>query len=500
MIMKFKQSWIARIAVLLAFAAVALSACQLLVPADEPIAPERTVAPGVPLADATATELMYQLSEDDEGEIEAALRQVRASRDERFVPVLIELLRAAQIGLVPRVDASIDTLEALSGQNFGDRWDLWVEWYGGTDLVPPPGFTSWKGRMLSFIDPGFGEFLRDELPSDIRTEEIQWGGVRVDGIPALDHARMLAPEEADYIVDSEPIFGIEINGDARAYPLRILDWHEMANDTVGGVPVSLAYCTLCGAAIAYDGRASDGVTYDFGSSGFLFRSNKLMYDRQTRTLWNQLTGKPVLGKLVESDLKLDLLPVVLTSWEEWLEQHPDTVVLDRDTGFSRPYELASAYGHYFSAPDTMFPVWQRGERLDTKDQIYALNIDDIPVAYPIDVVAAEEVINHTIGETDVVVIGQRGVVEVTGESRGAGPVQYSAGSEIRAYDRGSLRFAPGLNPDTVLDEDGNEWQVTEAMLVGPDGLTAPRINGHLAYWFGWYSFFPQTEVYEVDES
>lgn len=105
--------------------------------------------------------------------------------------------------------------------------------------------------------------------------------------------------EADYLSDHEPVFGVSINGDQRAYPLRILDWHEMANDVVGGRPVARAYCTLCGSGILYDATAA-GQTYVFGSSGFLFRSNKLMYDRTTNTLWNRLTGEPVIGKLVGS--------------------------------------------------------------------------------------------------------------------------------------------------------------------------------------------------------
>ena len=131
----------------------------------------------------------------------------------------------------------------------------------------------------------------------------------------------------------QSIYGISLNGDDRAYPLRIMDWHEMANDIVGGVPVSLAYCTLCGAGIAFDGRvpagdSSESTTYTFGSSGFLYRSNKLMYDRQSRTLWNQFTGQPVLGPLADEDISLELLPVVLTTWKDWVDQHPDTQVLD----------------------------------------------------------------------------------------------------------------------------------------------------------------------------
>ena len=129
-------------------------------------------------------------------------------------------------------------------------------------------------------------------------EEIAWGGVLVDGIPALDNPRMTTASAASYLNPDDPVFGVEINGDARAYPLRIANWHEMVNDVVGGVPVSLAYCTLCGSGILFDGRvAGRAEPFTFGSSGLLYRSNKLMYDRQTDSLWEQLAGHPVTGSL-----------------------------------------------------------------------------------------------------------------------------------------------------------------------------------------------------------
>ena len=138
---------------------------------------------------------------------------------------------------------------------------------------------------------------------------------------------MLTAEEADYLDADNVVFGIALNGEARAYPRRILDWHEMANDVVGGVPVSLAYCTLCGAAIAYDTRpeatgfgGAEPVT--FGTSGLLFRSNKLMYDRQTNTLWSQLLGEAVEGPL--KGTRLEFLPSWQTTWEDWKTQHPNT--------------------------------------------------------------------------------------------------------------------------------------------------------------------------------
>jgi hypothetical protein len=465
--------------------------------------PTPTTNTNEPIGDGEVTEMMYVLSDDPPARVRAALARIVATSDQRFVPVLIELYRFNQLGLVgsfPRQEY-IDALESLTGQPLGLSWPAWVEWYGQTDLEPPSGFTTWKGRKLILIDPGFGEFLRSDHPSRIRVEEIQWGGVRVDGIPALDNPAMLAAAEAGYLDLHDAVFGLYINGEARAYPLRILDWHEMANDVVGGVPVSLAYCTLCGAAIAFDGRGPGGRTFTFGSSGFLYRSNKLMYDRQTRTLWNQLTGEPVLGRLADQDdLRLDLLPVVLTTWDQWQIQHPDTLVVDVNTGFSRDYRAGSAYGDYFAAGETMFPVWQRSDLLDTKEQIYAVRIDDVPKAYPIRALIEAVVLNDGVimgdgTEAAVVLIAPREQILIDGQSRRAGAVTYSPGAEVRAYERGEYTFSAGPDETTLLDENGRTWQLGEEALTGPNGETLARLDGHLAYWFGWFAFFPNSQVF-----
>lgn len=465
-------------------------------PTRTPI-PSRPIPEGSPLPDETATEYMFTLSSWDQDKAALVREGVLEAGDTRFIGVFIELLRGQQLGVVyGDLETNIAALEQLSGQNFGDDWFTWVEWYGLTDLTVPPGFTHWKGLILGRIDPTFDNLLRDEFPSTIRAEEIQWGGVMFNGIPALDNPAMIAAADADYLQPGEAVFGLTLNGEARAYPLRILDWHEMANDVIGGIPVSIAYCTLCGAAVAYDGRGPDGTVYTFGSSGFLYRSNKLMVDRNTLTLWNQLTGQPVLGPLVENEFRLDLLPIVLTRWVDWQIQHPDTLVVDINTGFRRVYEVGAAYADYFSSPRTMFPVWQRSSQLEDKSIIYAMQIDGLPKAYPLDILTAEQVVNDTLSDTPLVLVATRGVVTVNGVSQRTGEsYTYSNGGEVRAYERGEFTFVPGATPDTLLDQNGETWQITEEALLGPAGETRPRLAGHLAYAFGWYAFFPQTLIY-----
>ena len=458
-----------------------------------------------PISDREALDLMNAMSDSPaDAPAYAALERIVAAGDQRFVAVLIEMLFANFIRLLtvgPEASEYADALEQLTGQQIGYDYFGWVRWYGATDLVPPPGYVGWKGRLLANIDERFQDFLRDGYPSAIRVEEIVWGGVRVDGIPPLDRPTTIAPEAATWLGPEEAVFGIAIHGEARAYPLRIMDWHEMTNDVVGGVPFSLAYCTLCGAGIAYDNRAPNGELYTFGTSGFLYRSNKLMYDRVTTTLWNQFTGKPVLGSLVGATdtegepLQLNLLPVVLTSWEDWLAQHPETTVIDINTGYYRPYEPGRPYGEYFSDGGTMFPVWLESDELSLKNFVYGLRIGGDRKAYRLTALAEERVVNDAVGEQPVVLVAARGEVTTEGAHDIIGPLVYNSGGEVRAFDRGDRTFTPTDNPDRLLDATGSEWRVTEEALLGPGDERLERINGHLAYWFGWYAFYPDTEVY-----
>ena len=144
-----------------------------------------------------------------------------------------------------------------------------------------------SGARFNRTDPGFNVFFYPDLKHDIRLEEIVWGGAPKDGIPALNNPELIAAHAAEYLSDEEPVFGIEINGDIRAYPYRFIDWHEMFNDVIGGVPITLAYCTLCRSGILFDARvAGYDQPFVFGSSGFLYRSNKLMCDQRSNSLWN----------------------------------------------------------------------------------------------------------------------------------------------------------------------------------------------------------------------
>jgi hypothetical protein len=171
-----------------------------------------------------------------------------------------------------------------------------------------------------------------------------------------------------------------------------------------------------------------------------------------------------------------------------------------ETGFERPYFPGAAYGDYFADQGTMFPVWQRSELLQTKDRIFALRIDGVPKAYPLEALVSQEVINDSLGGLDIVLVAQRGMLNVDGVNLRAGEVSYETGGEVRAYERGNKFFSPSDQPGFVFDQEGQAWEVTEEALISPAGEAAPRLGGHLAYWFGWFAFFPNTLVYELDST
>jgi hypothetical protein len=404
------------------------------------------------------------------------------ARDPTLLPAIVDALF-----FVPRNDRGpvLALLEAITGERRGSRYLDWVEYVGSrTDVEPKEGYAAWKGSLLARIDPRFGRLVHGGVPARVRLEEVVWGGVRFEGIPALDRPRHVPAAEAGYLDAAEQVFGVSRGGEHRAYPRRILSWHEMANDVVGAEPVTLSYCTLCGSAVLYSGRLASGRILTFGTSGLLYRSNKLMVDRDTGSLWSNLTGEAVIGPLASAEdggpASLEVLPVTLTTWGEWHGRHPDTTVLALEP------ERAQRWGFDYrpGAADrarqgVSFPVWKKSARLDPRTEIYALRVAGVPKAYPLDRLAELGLVHDTVGGV--------GIVLVADAESGA----------VRVYESGGRRFARG--PEArLLDPEGRPWRLTEEALVPPAdaGLEPlPRVPGHVAFWFGWFGFYPDTEVY-----
>jgi hypothetical protein len=423
-----------------------------------------------------------ELFSADEAVRDAALAALASSGDRSLLAGLNDVLYYHYVVREPgNAEKIAKAMEAIAGERPDKNpRHFWAEWVGRHDEVEPrKGYLAFKRSVFERYDPAFRGFLNPRFTYRIRVEEIDWGGVKKDGIPALDRPGFLEASKATRYRDEERVFGVVLGGEAKAYPHRILDVHEMANDVVGGRPVSLSYCTLCGSGVLYAGDhpSREGQEpFTFGSSGLLYRSNKLMYDRPTNSLWNNLTGEPVSGRLAESGIQLERLPLVVTTWGEWKKEHPDTLVLDpSNTGFDRPYE-ESPYASYFASPDTMFPVWLRNDRLQTKEIVYALIVNGQPKAYPIELMKKEPLVHDEIrGRT---------IVLVTNPRSGA----------VRAYDAKGKRFA--IENDALKETaTGTVFRVEEDSLKSDSGEALPRISGHNAYWFGWFAFYPTTEIF-----
>lgn len=413
---------------------------------------------------------------------------IRLTKDPHNAPFLVDMLNVFPYGQIYRTHL-LDTLRDLTGEDiFAQDGFPWLQWVGEHPEydAPPSVYPWWKGEVLSTLDERFREFLPEEgVAHTIRLEEIVWGGVVVDGIPSLDNPAVIRAHEARYLEADEQVFGVYLNGEARAYPLRIMNWHEMTNDVVGGQPFALAYCTLCGSGILYDTRRDGQEPYVFGSSGLLYRSNKLMYDADTKSLWNQFTGIPVVGELVGEDIELPILPVTLTTWGEWNRQHRDTTVLSLDTGHERPYEKpgtpGAAYYDYFSSPSLMFPGGPGANNLSLrpKDQVFVAILDSGEAkAYPLDVLeelGAAAVLNDAVSQVPIVV--------VTDEGGG-----------VQAFLREDRTFELASDGG-LIDGDSGRWHVTPEGLSGPNGELAARVSGHVAFWFGYASFRPGGELY-----
>jgi hypothetical protein len=386
-----------------------------------------------------------------------------AAKDPTFLAYLLDLVSIP----TPYRDAVLPGLGNWLGAE-GDRslFDWWQEQGPKGPEDDSVWYREFKQRLMATIQLEIGAFLDFEADRLISAQEIQWGGVCVDCIPPLERPGFVTPEEASsWIAPTDPVIGVAIDGDVRAYPTRIIAWHEMVNDLVGGVQVSLAYCTLCQSAILYE-TTVDGTVFDFGTSGLLYRSNKLMYDRQTRSLWEQWTGEPVWGELVGSGIELDILPVVHTRWSEWLAAHPDTLVLDINTGFERDYGSGVAYGEYFASQDLIFPVPVYEFGLAQKDWVYAVRIDGDTVAFGLIDLAEAGFAVDTVGGTEVVVFA-------TADGIGG-----------RAYEAGGLTFsAYDAESGTASSEDGRTWSLSESALTANDGTELARVPGHNAYWF-----------------
>ena len=402
------------------------------------------------------------------------LDKISKNWDNKFYASLLEVIRMSTDDWM--VNACKNLIEEKSeggASNYYDglRW-LWSQNFGTSDYYP-----DLKAELYQYLDPKFKQYFSGRVgQSSIEFDEILWGGVKQDGIPPLRNPKMITKKEADYLAPSDVVFGVFINGIAKAFPKRILAWHEFFTDDFGDLQIAGVYCTLCGTVIAYD-MTHDGVFHDLGTSGFLYRSNKLMYDKATQSLWNTIEGKPVVGPLFDKNIELETYPVVTTTWGQWKKMHPNTEVLSLDTGYDRNYGEGVAYKSYFSNDELMFPVPDMDNRLKNKAEVFVLREEGFekdPFAISIDYLKSNRIYQTELAGKQILVIA---------ETDGLARAYESEGVQFHSYKKGKL-----------LDVEKEEWVIGENQILSPSGKSLQRLSGHNIFWFAWVNTFPNTRL------
>ncbi len=361
------------------------------------------------------------------------------------------------------------------------------------------GAAASSGALLPPETPPPGaerEFSTDFSRHTVSYSEVFSGGPPKDGIPSIDAPKFVTVAEAgQWLRPQEPVVLVQVGGDARAYPLQILTWHEIVNDTVGGLPLTITFCPLCNTAIAFE-RTLDGRVLDFGTTGRLRFSNLIMYDRQTESWWQQAGGDAIAGELAGS--QLIFYPATIIAWDEFKAAHPNGQVLSRETGFGRDYG-SNPYVGYDDVNSS--PFLFRGPAtpgaLPPMARVMTVDLNGEAVAYPYDVLAEALVVNDVVGGQAVAVFWQSGVASAL-----------DSGSIAAGRDVGSAAaFSPELNGrqltfatqrGRIVDaETGSVWnlsgQAVEGELAGQQLAPVVGVNH---FWFSWAAFKPETRIYQ----
>jgi len=317
------------------------------------------------------------------------------------------------------------------------RMTLWTGLIVAAAVLACAAAPAWAGKATESLN-GF-----DLTGASVPVQAIERGGPPKDGIPAIDRPRFVPAAKAG-LADADRVLGLALGTDARAYPIRILNWHEVVNDRFGDRAVVVTFCPLCGTGMAFDAQAG-ARPMSFGVSGLLYNSDVLLYDRTTLSLWSQILQTAVSGPL--KGTRLQLLPLTHTSWADWRKRYPATQVLSTDTGFERDY-ARDPYAGYGQVQRLIFDVQHRDDRFPLKEWVLGVQVGDVHKAYPFSVLAR--------------------AVNKRGEW-----VDTVAGKKLR------IRFDAAHGTAEATDEQGKPWP------------------GTMAYWFAWVAFHPKTEVLQV---
>lgn len=330
----------------------------------------------------------------------------------------------------------------------------------------------------------------------ISTDELLSGGPPRDGIPSIDDPQFISPAEAEeWLAGNEPVIAVEFNGDIRAYPLQILTWHEIVNDTVGDVPIIVTFCPLCNSAIVFE-RIVNGEPTEFGTSGLLRNSDLVMYDRRTETLWQQFTGEGLIGDRAGN--RLTFLPSAIISFDNFREAHPDGLILSRETGFARDYGR-NPYAGYDTIGST--PFLFRGElddRLPAVARVVTVSLPNgIDVAYPLRMLFDAGVINDAQGDQNLVIFHVGGTASALGNAIIADAEDVGATGVFDPVLDGQLLTFRKEGEAIIDNETGSTWNIVGQAVAGElEGQQLTRIIHADHFWFSWAAFRPDTIIYE----
>lgn len=356
-----------------------------------------------------------------------------------------------------------------------------------TDQVEPGPDEDVPSGIETFGDP------LAELPAPTTDlSKLRSGGPPPDGIPSIDAPVFQTAESVDHLASTAPVLALEIDGDARAYPLDIMVWHEIVNDTVGGVPVAVQYCPLCNSATVIDRRVEDRVL-EFGVSGLLFNSSLVMFDRQTETLWSHFAGRPLYGHL--GDAELVDYPATIVGFDDWREAHPDGLVLSRRTGADRNYGVNPYPGYDDVDADPFLFEGDVDGRYTAMTRVVGVAVDGGAVAFPL--------------------LELRTAGTLTGELDGEPVVAFWVPGSASALDAGSVSDgvdvgATGVfNPvvdDQVLTFAADNGVITDVETRSTWNIFGKAIDGELlgrqleqrihidTFWFAWIAFHPDSDI------
>ena len=406
------------------------------------------------------------------------LAGVAKAGDRRFIAPLVDMLWL-ELGWERWVQ---EALTAITGREFADGYG-WSGWIAAERPPLPDGYVEWKGRLLSLVDARYLDLLNDDLLLAVRPDEFVWSRVAIDEQVPLINPETVHRLEERYLSPSDVVFGVFVNGEARAYPQRILGWHELVADEVGGRPLIVTNCVPCGGTAVYEAITSDGVRHDFGNAGLVYHSRRLFYDAETNSLWDQLTGNAIAGDALISGASLTPIPVLRTTWGEWAARHPNSTVLSLDTGAARNYEAGAAIAEELALETPVFPAPVPADTsIEAKERVLGLEIGGVTRAYPLAAIEAAGIVHDTLAGQDIALV-----------SRGPG-----LGVSVYREHEITIAFLQGP-PDALeaVDSEGARWFLDEEVLVNViDSRLRRAVPVRLAYWFAWADAYPDTTLWE----